>query len=411
MSSDLLTPEPVATPPQRSRGLGEKSALGVAYLMSSTLAAKVIAAVGQIALAWLLSEDDFGVFALSFTVIAFTQVLDQAGISDVLIHRKRFRLWAVPGFWFALVLGVMSCLIVLISAPIASAIYGDDQVFWMLLILAAASIPNALMVVPRAQMSRQLRFRGLAALNLAILTARTVLTVVLAVVGFGPYSFAVPLPIVQAAAAVFMWWWVRPPWSFSPQLRRWRHIVAHSSQSLGSGLLTYATDQMDYILLGIFKTVQWVGLYSFAFHFAAQMIQILTSNLTQTLFPALTQLNRNPTAQFQAFLKAQRILAMVGVSACLIQAGATEPLVRLICPPKWEPSIVLMQILSLGMATRMVAGSSFALLKSQGDFRALFNIRLVYTVALLALLLAFLATIYPSWRASRLQPAEALRYE
>lgn len=28
-----------------------------------------------------------------------------------------------------------------------------------------------------------------------------------------------------------------------------------------------------------------------------------------------------------------------------------------------------------------------------------------------ALLLSFVATLYPSWRASRIQPAEALRYE
>jgi lipoprotein-releasing system permease protein len=28
-----------------------------------------------------------------------------------------------------------------------------------------------------------------------------------------------------------------------------------------------------------------------------------------------------------------------------------------------------------------------------------------------SLLLAFVATIYPSWRASRINPAEALRYE
>jgi lipoprotein-releasing system permease protein len=35
----------------------------------------------------------------------------------------------------------------------------------------------------------------------------------------------------------------------------------------------------------------------------------------------------------------------------------------------------------------------------------------VWTVSGVALLLSFLATLYPSWRAARVNPAEALRYE
>lgn len=35
----------------------------------------------------------------------------------------------------------------------------------------------------------------------------------------------------------------------------------------------------------------------------------------------------------------------------------------------------------------------------------------ILPIAIVSLVLAFLATLYPSWRASRVQPAEALRYE
>jgi lipoprotein-releasing system permease protein len=35
----------------------------------------------------------------------------------------------------------------------------------------------------------------------------------------------------------------------------------------------------------------------------------------------------------------------------------------------------------------------------------------ILPVAVIALVLAFIATLYPSWRASRVKPAQALRYE
>jgi lipoprotein-releasing system permease protein len=35
----------------------------------------------------------------------------------------------------------------------------------------------------------------------------------------------------------------------------------------------------------------------------------------------------------------------------------------------------------------------------------------VMTIVITAILISLLATLYPSWRASKLDPAEALRYE
>ena len=39
------------------------------------------------------------------------------------------------------------------------------------------------------------------------------------------------------------------------------------------------------------------------------------------------------------------------------------------------------------------------------------QLRDVATIGVVSLVLSFIATLYPSWRASRVNPAEALRYE
>lgn len=360
-------------------GLGTQSARGLVYFFAGSTAAKLVSFSGQVVLGYLLSTADYGNYALAFTITAFIQVIEQAGVGDILVQRRNFGRWAAPGFWLALMLGCISCALVALAAPIASAYFDVDQLFWLLLVLAPSSIPNSLTVLPRAQLARQLRFRALAAINIANLTLRVVITVALAAVfsiteqpQLGPFAFVIPVPITSAATAAFLWWWVRPPWSPQLHLRRWRFLVGDSTRILTAELQRVFLDQSDYILMRNFsRSVEQIGLYWFGFTFSIQMLQLFAFNLMNVLFPALTRLNNQPEAQFRGFIKAQRILAMLGVSSCFLQAAIAEPLTHLLLDSKWIPSIVVMQILSLGMATRMVAGSSYALLKSQARFRAI----------------------------------------
>ena len=215
-------------------------------------------------------------------------------------------------------------------------------------------------VVPRAKLSHDLRFGMLAAVNVVNLTLQKVLTVVFAAMSFGPYSFVVPTPIAGFLTAAFLWWWVRPTWSIRPHLKRWRYLVGDSTRLLIAEFGRAVIDQSDYFLIGVFRTAVQVGIYTVGFLFSIQMLQILMLNLTNILFPAFTKLNHDPAKQFQGFLKAQRILAMFSVSGCLLQSAVAAPFAHMVFPGKWDASVIVMQILSLGMATRMVAGASFA---------------------------------------------------
>jgi PST family polysaccharide transporter len=344
----------------------------MAYLFAGSMASKVISFGSQIALTHLLLPADFGVVSLAFTVTVLIQVVEQTGVGDVLLRRKRFHLWAVASFWLALVFGLVGCLLFLVAAPIAAWMYGNPQLAPLLLVLAPSSLANALTAVPRAQLGRDLRFRFLAALNFISGTMRMVLTVALAAIGFGPYSFVVPVPLTALAVAGFLWWWVKPPLPSRLHLPRWRYLVGDSTRLLAADMGRAIFDQLDYIMLGLFRSVSIVGIYTVGFNFSIQMLQLLTVNLTNILFPALTKLNDHPQAQLAGFLKAQRILALFGISSCFLQSAIAEPITYLLLDAKkWSAAIVVMQVLSIGMATRMLVGSSFALLKSQGRFQTI----------------------------------------
>jgi lipoprotein-releasing system permease protein len=68
---------------------------------------------------------------------------------------------------------------------------------------------------------------------------------------------------------------------------------------------------------------------------------------------------------------------------------------------------------SIRQALQALSGTDFfaAEIYFLSRLPAVVNPREVATVVAMALTLSFLATIYPSWRASRLDPVEALRYE
>jgi O-antigen/teichoic acid export membrane protein len=376
--------------------LGTHSARGMVYLLAGQGATRIVGIVTQILLLYLLEKDDFGVVTKVGTLTTFILLIGQSGVADILVHRRAFKQWAVPGFWLALSLGLLSCILIGASAPIGATLYGSNpaersQLFWLFIASIPMPLPYALQVVPKAQLSRQLRFRALSLVSAAEVCLLNFFALLLAVLGFGAYSLVVSTTVGGLVLTAALWWWVKPPITPKLYLNRWRYLIGDSMQLLASEFGRILVDQSDYMMLGVFHISDaLVGVYNVGFRLSIQILRLLMVNMTTILFPAFTKLNDRPEQQYQGFFKAQRILALVGISGCLLQAAMAEAFARLFLPEKWYSSIPVMQILSLGMATRMVAGGSFALLKSHGRFklaRDTFWVCAIVQVALLVLVL------------------------
>lgn len=357
-------------------------------MIGQTILSKVVTTLGMIVLAWLLENREFGAVSLAYAVSAFAGFFQAAGVRDVLVQRHaRFGRWATAGFWMSLAVSGTAAALMLGAAPIASRLFESPELPGLIALLALRCVFDGLSVVPLARLHVDLRFRFIAALALCTTTGAMVLSIIMAWMGFGAYSFIAPTAVMAGAQTVLLWSLVHPRVGRSPQIRRWRYMLGDSSFLWGVGLLMVVITQGDRLVLGLFHSDKVVGDYFFAFVLSVQVVQLLGSNLGVALFPALSHLQHDPNRQAAAFVRASRVLGLVLIPACLLQSTLAGPGIRLLLDDKWLPIIPACSVLSLAMAFVAISTPTVSLFKAQARFKLFFWFNAAGAAAMMALVL------------------------
>jgi PST family polysaccharide transporter len=127
-----------------------------------------------------------------------------------------------------------------------------------------------------------------------------------------------------------------------------------------------------------------VGVYYFAFNLSLQTAMLLALNLDAVLMPVLSKLKDDVPRQRDAFLSAARAVALVGVPVCFLQAAVAGPAIRLVFDPKWYGAVHVLQVLSVGMALRVVTHPAQTLMRAQGRFATLTWLNAIGAIAFVA---------------------------
>ncbi len=274
-----------------------------------TLLGKFTTLASQIVLARLLLKEEFGMYALAMTVHSFSALLHQAGLIDVLIHRRRaFRLWANSAFWMALFTGLCASLITIAAAPLAAAYYhpaNPARLIQLLSVMAIVFPFNSVGAVSRAKLQIDMRFRDLSMINTTVLILDAVLKIFFAWLGLGVFSFALS-NIIVAILQLFLSWQAAPVRLRTDiQFRRWKYLLNDGAMVVVAAFFYWLISEGDYIVLAGFEGLDVVGLYFFAFKMSASTITLLTFQISRVMFPALSQISPVGGNQLRAFVRAR----------------------------------------------------------------------------------------------------------
>ncbi|MDY7110333.1 MAG: lipopolysaccharide biosynthesis protein [Planctomycetota bacterium] len=360
------------------------TARGTAWMIAQSLAGKLVNTVGQVVLTWLLLPEAWGLIGLTYTIVMFGEELRAMGVMQVLVHRQSsYRRWANAAFWMSGCIGVAAGLVMMAASGAVARLYDEPALVGLIAVLALKLPIHALATVPEARLQIDLRFRFLAGTLFVQNASIVLLSVLFAWQGFGAYSFVWPQVIVHLGRTTVLWWVVAPPVRRAPQMRRWRYLIGDSMRIFWAKLAMQVSWQAGYFVLGIFNTPDAVGLFYVGMNFSQQTLRHVTYHLTIVLFPALARLHKESARQVRAYLRACRLLAMVTIPLCLLQAAVAEPLVTFFLAPKFHPSTPLIQILSLAVAARVVTGPSLSMIQAQGRFGLLLVLNVAYALLML----------------------------
>lgn len=384
---DVMTQAQFSSPPPPA-SFANVAMRSMLWLLGQSAASRILQALSQIALAWLLVPAAFGQISIALTVVNIVSAALQPGLDDVILRRgPSMRLWFPSAFWMAMGTALLATAVLLAGAPFVAEIYGQPALVSLIMILAAALPLRALAIAPTALIRARLDFRAIGLISLAELALTSIGSVLLAAAGFGALSFVLPVPVAVGVSSWLIWRAAGSPGLQRPARLRWGPLLPGSTAVMASRLLNNLVGHGDYLIMGLVASEARLGLYFFAYRIAGQPMRLLASSVANVLFPTLVQFANDPVRQREAVIQASRVLAIVVMPVCMLQAALALPFLEALFQKQWLDSAPYLQLLSLALAFDAVSWTVSVLLPARGQF----NTALYYVGATTLLFFVFIS--------------------
>jgi len=369
-------------------------AAGMFWMILNVILGKGASFAAQIALGWMLSKGDFGLYAIAISFSGLLMVFRDGGARQILAQRHAdYPAIRGPVFWMCVAFNAATALALLAATPIAVRIYGQKALYTLLSVIAAAVVVSPPSTLYLAKLSADLRFRKATQISVISTLLRHATTILFAACGLGPLSFVLPLPLVALYEGLAGFAATRDkPWQASPQFAMWAPLFASAKWIIAGGLASLLIVSGDCLAIGWVKTGEIVGVYFFAYHLAVQIHILLAGNLQSVLLPALARFQGQPARQGAAMLKSLDAIAIFTFPVTMWLALCAQPIERLIWHGRWAAAVPVVQILCIALSYRSITAAVKSLLESQGAYRTYFYIGMLDGLAnVLAGLLGSLA--------------------
>jgi len=365
------TESPADTLVEDQRRLDRSLVSGIAWTVAFRWIAQIISWVATLYVARILVPGDYGLVAMATVPIGFARLVEDMGLDAIIIQDRKLsseQLASLAGSMLGL--GVLLTAAFLALARPIAAYFREPAVAAIVAVLSVTFIFDAMQVLPRALLQRDLRFRTLAWLHGLQVTVAAVVVAGAATLKLGHWALVlnslisgVVVTAMLYALRPFQVGWPRQLGQIAGSLMSgWRMLVSRGAW--------YGYSSLDSALIGRALGKDALGVFGFAMTFASLPVTEVSSMVSKVVPGVFSSVQESPRLLRRYFLLLTEAVSYITLPMSVGLALTAEDFVLLALGPKWVDVILPLQILCLYMAFNACQMLISHVLLWTGHFRA-----------------------------------------
>ncbi len=347
---------------------------------------RVVQTLSVLFLARLLVPEDFGLVAIAVLILNIVNRAKTLGLNTALVqHDGDDRKAADACFIINGCLTAITIGIVLAASPLASRFFDDPRAGSLLALMSLRLIPQALAAVPSALAVKALNFRKQALIQAADGLISAVVSVILALSGWGPWALVAGFLAGSTANAVL--WWIRPGWN--PRWHLDREVAArlmHASVRIWSAAnLAFLIDGANRLFIGGLLGLVQLGYYEIVSRIVHAPVQSLLGIHDRVAISAFCRERDDREKVGRWFLRLSGLLLILTSLIAGPLFLFPEILIITVFGPSWEAAIRPARALAVFVLLAPLVSTAPVYIAAQrtGLLLRFTTIRTVITVGLL----------------------------
>ena len=339
--------------------LKEKTAKGLGWGFVDNILGAGFTAVVSIILARLLTPEDFGLIGAIALFTTLGNTLMDSGFSGALIRKPDVDDKDLSTVFYTnlAIGGIIYAILYFAASPIAS--YLNKEILEPLVrVMALSVIILSFTQVQKVTFIRKIDFRTQAIISLSASLASGIISIWMALGGWGVWSLAAQQLVKQGATSILLWvfsnW--KPSLVFS--MKSFREMFNFGSKLLACSLLSVIWNEIYSFAIGKLNSPVQVGFFARAEKFKS----MVTSNIGQVVqrvgYPVMSTIQDDPQRQVRVYRKITRLTILLTSTLLMGLLGCADAMVEVLIGAKWLPSVEYLRILGLsGIFLPLILGS------------------------------------------------------